>query len=322
MKSNAVLELLSDRQVHSGESLAAHLGVSRTAVWKQIRRATEEGHAIKTIRGKGYQLMSALDLLDRDTICSLLTQSLRTSIDLSVHDELDSTNAELIRRRESDSDRGALVCIADHQTAGRGRRGRQWSSPRGENLYLSLELVFHGGFSVLDGLSLVLGLVVAEALEREGVPDVGLKWPNDVYLNGKKLAGILVELQGELEEGVVRVVAGIGLNVHMQSSEQIDQSWTSLANELPEQDWNRNQLAATIINAVYGAVDQFVAEGFAAFQPNWQVRDVFEGQSLVAREGTITGIGLGVDVGGNYRLDIGGQVECVRAGEISLRVSQ
>jgi BirA family biotin operon repressor/biotin-[acetyl-CoA-carboxylase] ligase len=321
MKSRALLGLLADGKIHSGESLASFLGVSRTAVWKQIWRAAEEGHTIDTIRGKGYRLVSAVDLLDADQVLNALNADLGESIFLSVHDEVDSTNAEVIRQRVHHGASRTLVCLADCQTAGRGRRGRQWHSPRGENLYLSMGLTFRGGFAMLDGLSLVLGLAVAKALEKQGLSAVGLKWPNDVFVEGSKLAGILVELQGELEEGVVQVVAGIGINVHMSGTHNVTQAWTSLDQTMPEHRWERNQVAACVIESVLEASASFADTGFGGFRQQWQARDIFLGRPLITSDGILSGIGKGVDEQGNYEIEVNGVHEKVRAGEISLRAS-
>ncbi|WP_150914304.1 biotin--[acetyl-CoA-carboxylase] ligase [Marinobacter halotolerans] len=320
MKSRALIGLLADGRVHSGESLAASLGVSRTAVWKQIKRAADEGFSIETIRGKGYRLVTPVDLLDGNEIVRQLPARLHSTIDLQVHEELDSTNAEVIRQRARQSSGRTMVCLAECQTAGRGRRGRQWQSPRGENLYLSLGLTFRGGFAMLDGLSLVLGLAVAEALEAQGVRDVGLKWPNDIYVGGSKLAGILVELQGELEEGVVQVVAGIGINVHMSAAEGVDQAWTSLARAMPAQQWHRNLIAAGVIASLLDAATEFAKTGFTSFRAPWEARDIFTGRPLTSDSGKLSGTGRGVDEHGNYLMDVNGKLEKVRAGEISLRV--
>lgn len=320
MKSRALLGLLADGQVHSGESLAATLGISRTAIWKQIQRAMDDGVRIETIRGRGYRLLTDMDLLEEGRVIQGLSAPYRSAIELTVLDEVDSTNAEIVRRRREAGSGGIPVCIADCQTAGRGRRGRQWQSPRGQNLYLSLGLTFRGSFAMLDGLSLVLGVAVAEALEQQGVPDVGLKWPNDIFLGGSKLAGILVELQGELEEGVVQIVAGIGLNVHMSDGAGVDQSWSSLAMAMPERRWCRSDVAASVINAVLGAVDEFAEQGFGRFTARWQSRDIFSGKALVASQGELAGIGRGIDDSGNYLIAEGEKLVRVRAGEISLRV--
>lgn len=319
MKSKALITLLSDGQVHSGESLARQLGVSRTAIWKQVRRAMDEGFEVTTIRGRGYQLMSRVDLLEPALILGHLNTEVASRIALRVLDEVDSTNADVLRQLSAGCE-SLPVTIADCQTAGRGRRGRNWRSPRGENLYLSMGLTFHGGFSVLDGLSLVLGVAVAEALESLGSPDIGLKWPNDIFLPSGKLGGILVELQGELQEGVVQVIAGIGINVHMVEAADVDQPWSSLAKARPDTEWSRNQLAGAIINAVSDAASLFSSEGFGHFRAPWQARDIHYDQTVQAKGGELQGIGCGIDESGNYLLrTASGDTVPVRAGEISLR---
>ncbi|WP_100641587.1 biotin--[acetyl-CoA-carboxylase] ligase [Marinobacter salexigens] len=321
MKLKALVALLSDRKVHSGESLAQQLGVSRTAIWKQVRRLTDEGFEVARIRGRGYQLVSRVDLLDSTMIADLLEPDLAAEVHLRVLGEVDSTNAEVLRQVAKGCDHKLPIIIADAQTAGRGRRGRAWQSPRGENLYLSMGLVFHGGFSILDGLSLVFGVAVAEALEGLGAPEVGLKWPNDIFLPGGKLGGILVELQGELQEGVVRVVVGIGVNVHMLSADDVDQPWISLGKACADIEWSRNQIAAAVIRAVSETASVFSREGFGAFQEAWQKRDIYCGQQIQVRGGELQGIGCGIDSSGNYLLKTAeGEVVPVRAGEISMRV--
>lgn len=321
MRSKALITLLSDGDVHSGESLAGQLGVSRTAVWKQIRRAMDEGFRIETIRGRGYQLMSSVDLLDRSEVLRAVAANHRQNLSLVVLDEVDSTNAEVLRQI-AENVPGTPAVIADCQTAGRGRRGRVWSSPRGQNLYLSMALTFHGGFSVLDGLSLVLGVAVANALESLGAEGIGLKWPNDIFLPGGKLGGILIELQGELQEGVVQVIAGIGINVHMAEADGVDQPWRSLSNGCPSVPWTRNAIAGAIISAVLDASHQFSERGFGGFREPWQARDIFSGLSLQAKNGSVNGVGAGIDDAGNYLVDTGEGVVPVRAGEISLRVAE
>lgn len=318
MKSKALIELLSDGQLHSGAELAETLGVSRTAIWKQVRRAMDAGVDIATIRGRGYRLVSPVDLLDEAALFDEIGSGRKRDLALTILDNVDSTNAEVVRQIKAGTSRIPVV-IADCQTSGRGRRGRAWQSPRGENLYLSMGLTFHGGFGILDGLSLVLGVAVANALERLGVPKVGLKWPNDIFLSDGKLGGILVELQGELEEGVVQVIAGIGLNVHMSAIEGVDQPWSSLARACPEAPWSRNRVGGVIVDAVLDAVSRFSDAGFTDFREAWQHRDIFMGQPLRARDGEVEGVGCGIDDAGNYQVQTQSGVVSVRAGEISLR---
>ncbi len=319
MKSKALISLLQDGQIHSGESLASQLGISRTAVWKQIHRAVSEGYDIRTVRGKGYQLLSRVDLLDQRDIVDGIASQHRSRVSLQVLDEVDSTNADVLRRWPQENAE-IPVSIADCQTAGRGRRGRTWQSPRGENLYLSLGLTFQGGFAILDGLSLVLGEAVANAIEQIGGRDIRLKWPNDIFLPQGKLGGILVELQGELQEGVARVIVGVGINVHMTRAEGVDQSWTSLALAFPEVAWCRNRLAAAVLNAIMDAAAVFADSGFPVFREAWQARDMFAGRPLRAHGGGLEGVGAGVDDAGNYLLQTPAGTVPVRAGEISLRV--
>ncbi|MDY6816875.1 MAG: biotin--[acetyl-CoA-carboxylase] ligase [Pseudomonadota bacterium] len=319
MKSKALITLLQDGKIHSGESLAQSLGVSRTAVWKQIRRAVDDGYEVATVRGKGYQLLTPVDLLDFGEISNGIAPEIRSGLSLTVLDQVDSTNAEVIRQWQAGSS-SIPVCIADCQTAGRGRRGKAWQSPRGENLYLSIGLTFHGGFAVLDGLSLVLGVAVANALESLGAESIGLKWPNDIFLPDGKLGGILVELQGELQEGVVQVIAGIGINVHMSEAGSIDQPWTSLASAFPAREWSRNRIASAIINAVHDASEIFSDVGFSDFRAPWQQRDIFFGKTIRARGGELEGTGEGIDETGNYLVRNAEGVSPVRAGEISLRM--
>ena len=319
--SNTLLNLLADGKLHSGEALAERLGISRTAVWKQVGRALESGYPIETVRGKGYRLKGGLDLLSETRIRDALPTGLERRMQLLVLDETDSTNAEVSRSVHRWSDDRIPVCVADMQKAGRGRRGRRWHSPRGENLYLSLGLSFEGGFAILDGLSLVFGVAVADALEELGVQNVGLKWPNDIFIDDAKLGGILIELRGELEEGSVQVIAGIGMNVHMTEAEDVDQRWTSLARLGGR--WERNLLVAAILRRVLASVEKFQAVGFSVFRAAWQERDIFSGRPLLANHGEVHGIGRGIDASGHYLLERpDGTLYPVRAGEVSLRVAE
>lgn len=320
MNTHPLLSLLGDGEVHSGESLAQSLGVSRTAVWKQIRKAETEGIEIRTIRGRGYQLVSALDLLDQSGVAAQFSSAIRDQVSLTVLPEVDSTNIEVARQLAQGRE-GVPVVIADCQTSGRGRRGRVWESPKGQNLYLSMGLSLAGGFAALDGLSLVLGVAVARAVEALGAADVGLKWPNDLFAGGRKFGGILVEIQGELQEGRVQVIAGIGINVHMKEAETVDQPWTTLDQAWPGVQWQRSTLAAGIVSETLRALPSFESSGFSPFRETWQQRDIFLDRPLIARNGEHSGTGLGVDPDGNYRLATEHGEVSVRAGDISLRAS-
>jgi len=318
MKTKALISRLNDGKIHSGQSLATEFGVSRTAIWKTAQRASKEGFNLRAVRGHGYQLVHPVDLLDQDIIAKNVKSSGSRPLALSVIDEIDSTNAEVMRRLA----RGECVTpvvVAETQTAGRGRRGQPWCSPAGENIYLSMGLSLSGGFSAVDGLSLVLGVAVAEALECLGATPVGLKWPNDIFIDGAKVGGILVDLQGELQDGVVHAIVGLGLNVHMIAAPAIDQAWTSLALARPQQTWNRNALISALITSIANTSDTFQNVGFSEFRSSWQSRDVFFNRQIMARDGELQGVGQGINHSGDYMLQTNQGEFAVRSGEISLR---
>lgn len=318
MKHHALIAKLADGQVHSGESLATELGVSRTAIWKQLKRAQADGYRIETIKGRGYRLKDQVDPVLTDELAASLPEALRARCQLEVLETVTSTNALIAQRGPAPADE-VQVCFANEQTAGRGRRGRVWQSPSGENIYLSLGLGIGGGFQVLDGLSLVVGSAIAGALEQLEVPGVTLKWPNDVLVDGRKLAGVLIELNGELE-GRVNVVIGVGLNVHMIAAPDVDQPWASLATLSPETCWRRVDIAAALITHVVAAMDAFAIQGFDGFHAAWQQRDALYGKELVTVPGGEVGEGAGIDASGSYLLKTSEGVRVVRAGELSLRV--
>lgn len=179
-----LLKLLKDGRFHSGQALGVALGVSRSAVWKQLQHLEAElGLSIHKVRGRGYQLSAPLTLIDPVLIADQ-TSSCHCSI--RAFDSIDSTNAEALRAIEQGQAAPFLV-LAERQTAGRGRRGRKWISPFAENIYFSLVLRIEGGMRQLEGMSLVVGLAVMQTLKEQGVLGAGLKWPNDVLVGQKRL---------------------------------------------------------------------------------------------------------------------------------------
>ncbi len=185
----SLLRALSKGGFHSGEELGDELGISRAAVSKHIKGIQGWGVDIFRVQGKGYQLANPLQLLDE----SVLNSSVATPFALIP--VIESTNQYILdNARELDS---GFVCIAEYQSKGRGRRGREWISPFGSNLYLSMFWQLEAGMAAAMGLSLVVGIAIAEAIEKLGIEGIKLKWPNDLYHNDKKLAGILVEMSGQ-----------------------------------------------------------------------------------------------------------------------------
>lgn len=312
-----LLELLKDGRFHSGQALGVALGISRSAVWKQLQNLEAElGLSIHKVRGRGYQLAAPLTLLDPVEIGRLAPSC---DWPVLVFDSIDSTNAEALRALEQHQAAPFLV-LAERQTAGRGRRGRKWVSPFAENIYYSLVLRIEGGMRQLEGLSLVVGLAVMQALRELGVPGVGLKWPNDVLVGQKKIAGILLELVGDPAD-VCHVVLGVGINVNMQMTDEVDQQWTSMRLE-SGRVFDRNHLVAELGVTLQRYLARHQAGGFSAVQAEWEQNHLWQGRavSLIAGVNQIVGEVLGIDNQGALRLKVDGVEKVFSGGELSLRL--
>ncbi|WP_458378743.1 bifunctional biotin--[acetyl-CoA-carboxylase] ligase/biotin operon repressor BirA [Pseudomonas chlororaphis] len=312
-----LLELLKDGRFHSGQALGAALGISRSAVWKQLQQLEADlGLSIHKVRGRGYQLAAPLMLLSP---ADIYEQSKDCPWAVLAFDSVDSTNAEALRAVERGVPAPFLV-LAERQTAGRGRRGRKWVSPFAENVYYSLVLRIDGGMRQLEGLSLVVGLAVMQTLREFGIAGAGLKWPNDVLVGRKKIAGILLELVGDPAD-VCHVVLGVGINVNMQKTDEVDQQWTSMRLESGKQV-DRNQLAARLSMMLKAYLERHQAQGFSSIQEEWEQNHLWQGNavSLIAGVNKIDGVVMGIDQQGALRLEVDGVEKVYSGGELSLRL--
>ncbi|PTT61483.1 bifunctional biotin--[acetyl-CoA-carboxylase] synthetase/biotin operon repressor, partial [Pseudomonas sp. HMWF007] len=269
---------------------------------------------IHKVRGRGYQLATPLMLLD-----PLGMAGMSPSWPVTVFDSIDSTNAQALRAIGQGQVAPFLV-VAERQIAGRGRRGRKWVSPFAENLYYSLVLRIDGGMRQLEGLSLVVGLAVMQTLRKLGVADVGLKWPNDVLVDSKKIAGILLELVGDPAD-VCHVVLGIGINVNMQAADEVDQQWTSMRLESGK-SFDRNALVVELSNQLQAYIQRHQVGGFSVLQAEWEENHLWQGRmvSLIAGVNQIDGVVLGIDNQGALRLKVNGMEKVFSGGELSLRL--
>ena len=313
---NQLLHLLADGQFHSGTALGHHLSMSRAAVWKQLKGVEALGVKLHRVRGRGYRIAGGLDLLDVEAIQRQLPV-LDPVFNVQLHMSLPSTNETLMQRQQQQSVHGEVV-LAEVQTSGRGRLGRQWQSPFGQNIALSLGWHFAGGAAALEGLSLLVGLALTQALKDLGVQNIQLKWPNDVLVDGKKLAGILLEMRGDAS-GPCHVVIGLGLNVHLIHDEVIDQPWVSLA-QLGYR-LSRNDIVAQILLRLSQYLQRFVHYGFAAMRDEWQEHHYYQDQKvqLLLPGKTIEGVCRGVNLVGALMIERDGVVTAYSGGEISLR---
>lgn len=313
-----LLRLLQDGRFHSGAVLARTLGLSRTAIWKRLKKLESElGLAVHSVPGRGYQLASPLSLLDEHLgSFDCLSYSCPIHILMSV----DSTNAEALRRLG----RGAaapFMLLAEQQSAGRGRRGRGWVSPFAENLYCSLALPVTGGVSQVAGLSLTIGLAVLRSVQAFGAPSAGLKWPNDVLVgDGRKISGILLDISGNLEDRC-NVVIGIGVNLNMLLDSDITQPWTSLRQETGKLV-DRNEFVRHLSGQLAHYLGRHWQHGFSALREEWETAHLWQGKKvrLISGDQEIAGSVSGVANDGAIRLEIAGKEHAFNGGELSLRL--
>ncbi|MGR9106220.1 MAG: bifunctional biotin--[acetyl-CoA-carboxylase] ligase/biotin operon repressor BirA [Gammaproteobacteria bacterium] len=317
-----LLRLLSDGGFCSGQWLADELGISRTSIWKKIDGLSSLlGLEIHAVPGRGYRLTRPLELLDETRIRNALAVEVQEKIGaFFIHDRIDSTNL-FLKARSSEAALQGAICLAESQTAGRGRRGRPWISPFGNNVYLSLAWQYPGEPASLSGLSLAVGVAVVRALSASGVPDLGLKWPNDIVWAGKKLGGILIELSGEAQ-GPCHVVIGLGLNYKMSPDEgrAIDQDWVDLDTIRPTAKPGRNSLVAALINEIVPLVSEYDRTGLAPYLAEWRSLDCLLGKEIVLHTGTqeFAGSMAGIDEHGLIRLHTAGRIRSFASGEVSL----
>lgn len=324
----ALLAVLADGHFHSGKELGGALGVSRAAVWKHLQKLESLGIRLLSVKGKGYCLEGGLELLSAASIIAGLgSRALPLLARLDIHPVIDSTNAKTLR--DGVAYGSGYVCLAEFQTAGRGRRGRTWVSPFGNNIYLSLLWAFDGGAVQLEGLSLAVGVVIADVLSALGVEDISLKWPNDILWRGRKLAGVLLEMTGD-PAGACQVVIGIGLNVLMpvDAADSIDQPWADIrsilaALDLPAENFGRNQLVAALLAELFPLLNSYQAERFASYRARWEQLNAYADEIVEVRmaNSMVSGKMLGVNEAGALRLQTATGEQLFYGGEISLRVS-
>ncbi|MCW8349218.1 bifunctional biotin--[acetyl-CoA-carboxylase] ligase/biotin operon repressor BirA [Vibrio sp. ZSDZ65] len=311
----AILQQLSEGGFHSGETLGESLGVSRAAISKHIQGIQQWGVDIFRVQGKGYQLAQPMELLNE----ARLRQTLTSPFELIPI--IDSTNQYLLDKQQALS--SGQVCISEYQAKGRGRRGREWVSPFGANLYLSMYWRLEAGIAAAMGLSLVVGVAIVEALESLGIEGVKLKWPNDLYHNDRKLAGILVEMSGQAG-GAANLVIGMGMNLRMShQTEGIGQPWTSLS-DVVSTPFSRNDLVVAFVKAWQQALEDYELKGMQGFVERWNRHDNFMGREvkLIMGSREIKGKVRGIDPTGAVLLETANGIEPFIGGEISLRQAE
>ena len=313
-----ILNLLADGQFHSGEVLAQRFKVTRATIWNAIQHAESLGVEIFSVRGRGYKLPQAIELLDKNEVLSAIGEQ-RAWFNLQILDEVASTNTYLMQQKGI----AHATCVAAHiQTHGKGRRGRTWVSQLGASLTFSLLWRFQCGAAALSGLSLAVGVALIRALNSLGVHQAQLKWPNDVLVNGHKLAGILIELQGDLE-GPSAAVIGVGVNLNLPKNvlDNIDQPAIDLSN-VSAKPINQSELLGVILKYLADVLSDFETHGFIGLRDEWLRYHAYENKPvrMLLPNGTeINGTVKSVADDGILLVETALGLQRFSAGEISLR---
>ncbi|MGV8990297.1 MAG: biotin--[acetyl-CoA-carboxylase] ligase [Thiobacillus sp.] len=316
-----LLRRLSDGRFHSGQDLAHEFQLSRASIFNIINQAEAMGLKVHAVRGRGYKLPVPVDWLDETAIVELLGD-VAHDYEVRILDSAASTNIVLMEAALQGAVDGTVLC-AEHQFAGKGRRGRYWHAVLGGSLTFSVLWRFENGLQSLAGLSLAVGLAIARAINRHTRHAVRLKWPNDVLVDYRKLAGILVEVQGDLH-GAAFAVVGIGLNVRMSPDQRdaVDQAVVDLY-EMGI-TVSRNQLLADCLQELHLMLTLFRAQGFPALRADWMALDAYADKAVTLKlpdSKGVVGVAAGVDETGAFLLrNPQSGIHAYSGGEISLRL--
>lgn len=326
MIKQQILQQLCDGNFHSGQALADDLQCSRSAVWKAIKALQQEFSIhVHAVRGRGYCLSNKVELLDAEKITKLLSSDTNAIINnIYTFLSIQSTNEFLMSKSRSEKITQCEICFAETQLAGRGRRGKNWVSPFGGNLYCSFSWNFTQGTAATTGLSIAFAVGIVKYLQDLGVNGLQLKWPNDILWKHKKLCGILLEVSGEAS-GSCAVIIGVGLNISMTSDNEtsIDQPWidlVSILHQLP----TRNVLAADLITVLVKTILEFEKNGLSFFQHHWSEYDYTKNNHITIKQPnrTNTGIARGIDRTGALIVEQNGILNTFHSGDVSIRLKK
>jgi len=321
-----IIKRLAEGEFFSGRQLAEELSVSRASVWNYFKALETEGFEFHAVKGKGTRLKYPIELLDKEKIAAHLSVNKQHWLEtLEVLDVCPSTNQHLAQKNSLQKAPNGSACMAEMQTLGRGRLGKTWVSPYGQNIYISFVWNFKNGISALSGLSLACGVAVCRALKTLGLQGHGLKWPNDILWQGKKMGGILVEIQGESQGGYAAII-GIGINYKMnsQASNDIDQPWVDVCQAYGE-PVGRNKLAAELMREVLGVLSGYENDGLTPYVKPWNDYDCYSGKAvnIISGKTIEKGVAKGIAEHGELQLlKPNGEMKLVMSGEVSLRLSE
>jgi BirA family biotin operon repressor/biotin-[acetyl-CoA-carboxylase] ligase len=317
-----LLHLLADGKFHSGEVLGSELSVSRAAVWKLIHSLKKYDLDICSIKGKGYRLSVEIEFLNQDKLLAMIQPDMLKHITLlEAFEELTSTNQYLLDRSVKENICGVVV-LSEYQSAGRGRRGSKWYSPFGAGINLSIGWRFDYPVESLTQLSMMAGVAVIRTLSACGIHGIGLKWPNDIFFQGMKLGGILIEMRGE-SAGPCDVVIGIGINFAFPENlvTGIDRAWIDVAS-IKSPPPSRNALTARLISELVKLLEEYKQQAVQEILDEWRQYDCVNGNvvTLLLPNQSVTGRVMGINDHGALLLSVDNEIKQYTAGEISMRL--
>lgn len=320
-----LIRVLADGRYHSGEQLGAALGISRAAVWKQLKHLRELQLDVEARPGTGYRLRCSVDLFDKARLIEAYQVHARRPAAFEIVDSTGSTNSDLLTRATRAAPSPQFL-FAEHQHAGRGRRGRRWVTPYAGSIAFSFLRRFERAPAELGALSLVAGLSLVEALQGYGASDLGLKWPNDLVHRStpggmRKLGGILVEIRSEAQ-GPCAAVIGTGINFSLPAGDvAIDQPWIDLRALLKPSAPDRSAIAGALAAALSNACDELETVGSARYLARWPEYDVLYGEQVDVFRGaeTFAAVARGIDDRGALLVETGGARLALQSGEVSIR---
>lgn len=320
MKEEILRLLRSADGYISGQELCNQFGVSRTAVWKAINQLKEAGYEIEAQQNKGYKLMAAPDLMTEAEIKSLMHTDW-VAKEVLYFDTIDSTNIKAQELAEKGYQSGTLV-VADKQESGKGRRGRSWVSPSGTGIFMTLMIKPDINPNNASMLTLVAALAVAKAITSVTGEEALIKWPNDIVVNGKKVCGILTEMNAQFDY-INHIVVGIGINVHNESfPEEISQMASSLMIEAGGKRFHRAQIIAETMSYFEQYYDTFLeTQDLSALVREYDELLVNRNKSVrvLDPKEPFDGKAMGITPKGELIVDTWESRKLVSSGEVSVR---
>lgn len=306
----------------TGVELAAEFGITRAAVWKRIQLLRDRGLQISILANRAYALAQPTPMMSAEGIRAALNAQTRAQL-RHLQVEFDVPSTQTLAMAAPTPDTGMAVWVAETQSQGQGRRGKQWCSPPLANIYCSINRRFPGSVAAMNGFSLACAVLLVRSLRAQGIEGLTLKWPNDIWLYGKKCAGLLIQLRGE-SGGPCDATIGFGLNVGLsvEAGATIDQPWTAIVRHYPG-SWDRNRMLAEVLNTFQTGFEIFQREGLAAFLHDWQACDGLSGQALVLEDGQrrIEGVSHGIDRNGALLLETAHGIQSFHSGELSVKLN-